>query len=77
MYSHEWCMTIMNSCKENWREMHGVIHNREGKSNVREVSYKREINRGRGKFILSWLMLASMKVVVEVFVPTRRVIKEW
>ena len=56
--------------------MHGARHSREGKSNGREVSYKRERNRGRGKFILSWLMLASMKVVVEVLVPTRKVIKE-
>jgi len=56
--------------------MHGATHNRELKSYGREVGYKREIHRGRGKFILSWLMLTSIKVVLEVLTHTRRLIKE-
>lgn len=57
--------------------MNGARHNTEGKSYGREVGYKREINRGRGKFILSWLRLESTEVVLEVLIYTRRLIREW
>ena len=56
--------------------MHGARHNREGKSYGREVGYKRERNIGIGKFILSWLIITSMKVVLEVLIHTRRLFKE-